>query len=709
MRGPLLALLLVLVPLAGAAQDAPASLVADAIRFDRSTLVAEGSVEILAGDRILRAERITYLRDEDRLLVEGPLTLVDAGGTLLVADFASLRSDLRDSVLRGARLVLERKLQIAASAVSRDAEGRRTELVQTVASSCEICRNGGVPLWQIRARRIVHDEEDRQLYFESARFEVGGVPVAWLPRMRLPGPGNDRSTGLLAPRFTSDDQLGSGITVPYFIALGPSRDLTVAPFVTDMETRSLGLRYRQAFEAGAVEVNASVAGDQVRPGATRGHLFAEGYFRLPRRYRLAFDIETTTDDAYLEQYDISGADRLASRIALSRVERDDRMLADATLFRTLREGERSDALPSRILSATREHRRDLWGGIAFWQLEAQGRERPLSAVPGGLPPGSARDAVRLSASGGWRGSAVTEWGAVVSAFAEAHLDNHLFAQDPLLDDERVTRVVPYAGVQARLPLVRSDGTVSHVLEPIVQIVLAPDRRDQPPNEDSLTPELDEGNLLATSRFAGRDRRELGERVDLGLSYARRSPGGWSVDAFAGRVLRTNDLDQFTGGTGLAGRSSDWLLSVGVGLDDSVVLLGRSLVDDDGDVARFDSTLRLRGETYALETRYVFLEADVDAGRARGTSELEFDAALDLARDWTGRVNWRYDFEADDPTRAGVGLTYRSDCVEVAFDVERRFTSTTELEPTTRFGLGLELVGFGADDRPRRGGRCGTRG
>ena len=69
------------------------------------------------------------------------------------------------------------------------------------------------------------------------------------------------------------------------------------------------------------------------------------------------------------------------------------------------------------------------------------------------------------------------------------------------------------------------------------------------------------------------------------------------------------------------------------------------------------------------------------------------------------MNWRYDFVTDDASSAGLGLTYRSDCVTMDLNVERRFTSTTTLQSSTRFGLGVELAGFGADDRPRRR-RCG---
>ena len=52
---------------------------------------------------------------------------------------------------------------------------------------------------------------------EGARFEVLGVPVAWLPVLRLPDPTLARSSGFLAPRFSSDDLLGTGVTVPFLI------------------------------------------------------------------------------------------------------------------------------------------------------------------------------------------------------------------------------------------------------------------------------------------------------------------------------------------------------------------------------------------------------------------------------------------------------------------------------------------------------------
>ncbi|MCK0166075.1 LPS assembly protein LptD [Jannaschia sp. S6380] len=704
-----LALIAALLALPAMAQQGPATLVADRIAFDEETLTAAGNVEIFADGRILRARRITYLRDEDRVVVEGPLTLLDGPDTILVADFATLGADLRASVLQGARLVLDQQLQIAATEIATGAEGRYTQLYQTVASSCEVCAANPVPLWQIRARRVVHDREERQLYFEGARFEVAGLPIAWFPRLRLPDPTLERATGVLAPRFSADDLLGTGVTVPYFIALGPSRDLTLLPFVTNTETRSMGFRYRQAFDNGAVEVTGAVSDDNVLGDDLRGYLFADGTFFLDRDYRLEFDLELASDETYLLNYDITEKDRLDSRLAITRVDREDRFLAEIVAYDTLRAGESNRFLPTPVVTVERQRRepRPVLGGDLTWTLQAHARRRAAETVPPDLPMNAARDVQRASAAVDWRRTRVLDAGLVATGLAGLHADAYNVQQDPDFPDDPFMRAVPYAGLELRLPLARgTPGGVRHVVEPAAQLLFTPGDRRRTPDEDSLTPEFDEGNLFAISRFAGRDRRELGNRANVGVTYTRFDPSGWQTGATVGRVWRNADLDQFRDGTGLDGTASDWLIAISGGFEDRFQFTQRALIDDALDVSRAETILRWRGDRHALETRYTWLESDAEAGRPLDTSEWEMDAAYDLGVDWTGRVNWRYDFVTNDASRAGLGLTYRSDCVTVDFDVERRFTSNDDLEPSTKFGLGVELAGFGADDRRKRRRRCG---
>ncbi|MDP2083554.1 MAG: LPS-assembly protein LptD, partial [Gemmobacter sp.] len=158
------------------AQDA-ATLVADRVQVTGNrTLVAQGGVEVLYRGARLRATRVTYDRVAGSLDIAGPLTLTDDKGTVLLADAAQLSDDLRAGILTSARVVMDRQMQIAAAEIQR-LGGRHTLMSKAVASSCRVCDTSATPLWEIRARRVIHDQETRQIHFDSAQVRFGGVPV----------------------------------------------------------------------------------------------------------------------------------------------------------------------------------------------------------------------------------------------------------------------------------------------------------------------------------------------------------------------------------------------------------------------------------------------------------------------------------------------------------------------------------------------------
>jgi LPS-assembly protein len=701
------ALLMVPVgPLTAQNTPPPAVLVADRIDFSGQTraLTARGNVEVFYNGIQLKAAEIRYEGETEILTITGPITLRDDETTVIFADFAELSADLQQGLLRGARLVLDEQVQIAASEISRSTDGRYVQAYQTVASSCTVCASNPVPLWQIRSKRVIHDTEERQLYFDQAQFRVLGVPVLYLPQLRLPDPTLERTSGFLAPEFSSDDSLGTGVKIPYFFAIDDSRDLTLTPYVSTGGSTSLEARYRQAFARGNVEFNGALSFDDLSSEAYRGYIFGEGAFDLRNDYTLSFDLEVTSDPDYLLTYGISDLDRLNSRLAVSRVRRDSFNEAEIIAFQSLRDGDDNRFIPTLMSSVgtTRRFAPSVVGGLATVQAELHSHYRRGDDPAVGL----SRDVVRVGLSAEWERSWLWRTGLVTRVHAVGHLDHFEIQEDPLTyPTGQVTRITPALTFEARLPLSRSGaGGVRHLLEPVVQAVLSRDTLRDAPNEDSQTVDFDEGNLFSASRFPGRDGREIGDRLNLGLTYTRIDPAGWNLGLTVGRILREKDLNQFNPGTGLDGASSDWLASVSLDVRDRLQLAHRALFDDQFTLARSETLLRYTDPRYSVTSGFTWLEADTAAGRPLDTSEWSLDAEVALAPDWTGQVDWRYDFVTNDASSAGVGLSYHSDCVRVDFNVARRFTATTTLRPTTTVGLSVELTGFGAGNEGSRGQR-----
>ena len=679
------------------ATGAPATLVADSLRLEgRDRLVAEGNVEALSGATRLKAARVIYDRRADRLILEGPITVIEGQRSVVLADSGDLDASLENGLLRGARMVLDQQVQLAANRIDR-VGGRYTQLYKAAATSCRVCDDGTPPLWQIRAKRVVHDQEEKQLYFENAQLRVLDVPVLWFPRLRLPDPTLDRATGFLIPQLRQTSLLGLGVKMPYFVTLGDHRDLTITPYLSP-KTRTLELRYRQAFRNGDIALNGAVSDDTIGPSRRRGYLFGEGRFSLPRDYQLSFDFEMTSDEAYLLDYDYSEKDRLDSAIAISRTRRDEYSNISLTSYETLRASESNSTLPTIIGDLTYERRffPSRLGGELRMGLEANSRYRSSDDPTDGI----GRDVSRVTAEMFWLRNWTLSYGVQAAFRGGLSVDGFRTLQDDTFDGD-LTEVVPQSAVTLRWPLMRQ-GTngVRHLLEPMAMIGWTGGSRRDLPNDESTRVEFDEGNLLSLSRFPAPDRRERGLMAAYGVQWLRQSPDGLQTTLTMGQVWRDNVDSDFSLSSGLSSQTSDLLVAGQIKTANGLSLGARTLFDDAVSLSKAEARLALYRPDFNLSASYVWLGADSDEDRAETQSEWSLVGGYRLSRHWTGSASLRYDVVADKTAEAGVGLRYRNECVDVNLSLSRRFTSSAIVEPSTDIGLTVAIRGFGvgsADD------------
>ena len=698
-----------LVPEAPHAQTDLATLVADQVAIaGDDTLVAEGNVEIFHQGSRLTASRILYDRATDRLTIDGPIVLTDGTGTLIVADQANLSADLTEGVLQSARLVLNQQLQLSTAEMER-VSGRFTRLGPSVASSCKICAHNPTPLWEIRAARIVHDQQERQIYFDRAQLRFGGVPVFFLPRLRMPDPTLKRSRGFLRPLLLSTSALGTGLKVPYFIPLGESRDLTVTPYLSTKSGRTLELRYRQAFNSGMIDALGAVTRDNILPGQTRYLGIVTGTFALPRDFTLSFRAETVSDPAYLVDYGLTSKSWLVSDVQITRTRRDEYISGRMIHYNSLQSGSANSSLPLVVGDLTWQRRFSpvLIGGEGVLRLQSHGHYRrsdnPLDLDGDGISNG--RDLGRVSLAADWRRNYILPGGILAATLAEVRGDFYSIKQDAVFGGSTF-RGTGAAAMELRWPWVNAtSGGASHVIEPVVQLVFSPNSSRRIPNEDSVIVEFDEGNLFSLGRFPGADAVEGGNRANLGFSYTRFDPAGWSMGMTLGRVFRLSDFGQFGVSSGLSGRDSDWLAALHIATSDGLTLTNRLVFDTGLSMTKAEMRLDLQRERYGVNASYAWVLPDPLESRPNRISELVVDGRYQMTPNWLGRVATRYDFEVDRAASAGLNLEYRTECIKVDVSLSRRFTSSAQLRPVTNFGLSVDLLGFGGSARPGPARAC----
>ena len=687
MRAIAFILALALAP-AGATAQETATLLADVVRIDgNDRLVAEGDVQVAYDGALLTARRVIYDRGAETLTIDGPITLDDGDRSVLVADAATMDADLRNGILTSARLVLDRQLQLAASQIAR-VGGRYTQLSNTVASSCEICAANPTPVWEIRAAKVIHDKQERLLYFDRATFRLFGLPIAYFPRLRLPDPDRPRATGVLIPRLRSNSQLGFGAKVPFFATLGDHADLTVTPYLAT-KTTTLETRYRQALSFGAINIDGAISRDDTLPDETRWYILGDAAFVLPRDYRLEFDIQAVSDEAYLVDYDYSDNDRLRTEARIYKVDRDKLFRASLTDYTTLRDEEIAirDRLPSGVSDIVFERRRGLAGGELRLGVESTAIYRESGLDREG------RDSAEVSLSADWMRRDILPSGLVAENRARASTAIYGVADDRAFDDPfRATGTLSTA---LSLPLQRTGaGGMHHMIEPKIQLAWSDVTGEAVPNEDSLLVDFDEGNLFALTRFPGDDATETGLRANLGVTYTGYDPDGAGIGLTFGRVIRTEDPDLFASGTGLDGVRSDWLVAARLSFGESLDLTARSIVGGGLDTKKSEARIAYATDRMSLEGSYVWLDGEPQENRFRDTHELIVDGDLRLSRHWLGSFEAQYDFNQDRAAEAGLGLTYRTECIEIELTLSRRFTETETIDPATNFGFEVSLAGFG---------------
>ncbi|MEM7523632.1 MAG: LPS assembly protein LptD [Pseudomonadota bacterium] len=684
------------------AADDQVALIADEISFEEDTGIvrAKGAVQIFFRGRTLTADEIVYDSREDRVAATGGLVLRTERGETLFADMADLDADLRDGVVKGARSVIAGGGKIAA------VEGRRLRnrfniLEKAVFSPCEVCADQPVPLWRIRAERIVHDQVAREIHYKDARFEVLGVPIGFLPYFRHPSPEVERATGFLAPVAGNDRGFGPFLKSPYYIVISDTSDVTLTPFIAAEDGFLLETEYRKRFESGYLNLNLNLGvtnyGDDGEGFRGRIGGFGLGRWTLDDGVYGGFDFAFAADDPFLRRYDYTERDRLTSEAFVRSYDGPDLASVSVVFLQSLRDGEPQGAIPIGLpeLSFRRVAPAPLIGGEAGVRIDASTLIRE-----------DGRDVARAAFGVDWTRSHITEQGLVLRGFADARADLYRIEGDPAFDSEAY-RFSPRIGAEARMPFIRiEDDGASQTFEPVLQIVAAPDVRDGDiPNEDSTIVEFDEMNLFEVDRFTGIDRRETGAYATLGAVFERTDLDGLSVRASGGRVLRFAENDDFSPMSGLSGDLSDYVASASIDYRQDLSLNLRWRLDDEFSVNRSEIGGRWNYDRFSVYGYYLFVDDDPAENALVDRSEISLGGTVTLDRNWMLGGDVRRDLIADRFVTAGGVLTYEDECAALDFFVRRRFTESVSAPRGTSFGLRVRLFGAGAEGESRASGTC----
>lgn len=693
--------------------SAPVVLNADQVTYDQNADVATavGHVEVTQGARVLRADKIIFDKKRDVVTAFGNVALIEADGQVSFADKFEVSSDMKQGFVDQIGMLLVDNSRFAAQEGER-IDGRFIILRRATYSACDLCKENPEkpPLWQLKASKVMHDNETKRITYRDAFLEVGGVPVFYTPYFSHPDPSVKRKSGFLTPMGGSSSNIGTFATVPYYIDIAPDKDLTLSPTFSGKDGFQFAAEYRQRFAHGGMKFDGSAVladrvNDQniVEKDKLRGHLFGDIGFDLGEHHRAGAKIAFTSDKSYLYRYRIPTSDVLENRAYLEYFKGRDYANFEGLYFQDLRPGERQvEPLALRAAYSALGAPNATLGGR--WEVDASLVSLTRdSTETSALTRGP--DSKRASLAFGWERQMVSDLGLVASI--AGHVRGDVFYADRLQDPANANnfyskaysqRVLPVGSILLRYPLGRQGEHWRQTIEPMVALTASPNLARDPHivNEDSQGTEFDATNLFATNRFSGVDRYETGVRLTYGLRTAAYDDTGGSYGAMLGASTRLTENDNFPAISGLRDEQSDL---VGYLRANPVPWFGASYnfrLNKDTFQPRYSEFGGFIGEAWFRPTVQYLAVDGLDANNNQSTiSEITYGFSTNFMPYWTFAASQRRALKSDaGPRNTGASLTYRDECTTVGLTVNHDDVTRPDLSSGTTFMITVYLRNLG---------------
>lgn len=662
-----------------------AVITADELSHDQAlgTVTARGNVEVQYGGRILLADTVNYQIASDRVTASGQVVLTEPDGNTLFSDHIELTGELGEGYAREVRLLLADGSRAAAAQATRQ-NARTTTLERAVYSACDSCpTDPDAPLvWQVKAMKVVHDQDTKDITYEDAWLEMWGVPVVYTPYLSHPDPTVKRRSGFLAPSYGGRKDLGITLTVPYYYAIAPNHDLTFAPMMTTQQGPMLGGEHRYVGDRFKIVSEGSITRDS--DDRIRNHLDAEAMLLIDDTWRAGADVALASDDTYMRRYGHGQPAFLTSRGYVEGFSRRSYTSVESFYFQDLTE--------AGVLGTAPQTGSPVVAPLAEWHLVTQPgangafHTATLSTVALHRPDGA--DSRRMSAEWGWHLPHVADTGEIYRLDATLRGDgysvNEVRRGTNSLYSGTTGRVVPQVAMTWSLPMERNHATYNEVLEPIVMGVISP-RGQNPgeiPNEDSLDFEFDDTNLFSANRFTGWDRVEGGPRVNYGLRWGAFGRSFGQVETLFGQSYHTTDEAIYAEGSGLNGNFSDYVGRVLFKPNENIDLVYRFRLDrEDFTPQRNELGARVGPPPLRVGVTYTALAGQpLREGGANERESLGVTVLSEVSRSWRVGGEWQHDLTSDGgPRRIGGLIEYEDECFVFSLDGAREYTYDRDYE------------------------------
>lgn len=697
-------------------KKSPVDYEADSVQFnqDAKVITLSGSVNLKQDGRTLQADKVTYDLGADKAVAEGNVVVTDPNGDVHRAQHVELTGRMSRGLIDKLQTTMTDGSRVWAEKGEKKTDDRY-EFMDAAYTACKPCATDpdAAPPWRLHAKEVDVRRDEQRVVYRHAWLDVGGVPVLYTPYFSHPDGTVTQKSGFLTPSFGWNSNLGGFYDQPYYWAISPAQDATISVMPTTKQGPMLKGQYRQRFDRAHMQLDGSVAnssrtdsvGNQnvAQGDELRGHLFAKAGWDINDLWRAGTNLQLTSDEQYLRQYDFSSESVLENEVYVERFEGADYANVKLLGFQDVRVGtaktDQPNIWPKAEMSFVGDANQTL-GGRWQWDSSFLSLSRD----------GSGQDVWRASTTASWERQDIAPLGFVLTSQAAMRADtfytaNRIEAKTNPNEDssKQENRLFPSAQISASYPLQANYDNSQLRVEPVTTLYLSPDIDNDTsiPNEDSQDVQLNAGNLLEGNRFPGMDRIEDKSHVAYGMRTGLYDYNGDQLSGFVGQSYAFDDgSNPFPAGSGLDKQSSDYVGAINAVFGDGANVINYQVQLDS------DSMSSQRHELYGSSTEgpvsvyghYLYAKGVAGTTYADSREQIKLGSSYSLTDAWKVRGEGTYDLSSTKTERglrrAIAGVDYVHDCYNVSMTADRQIAnqSSGAQETTIMFRVGLKNLG-----------------
>jgi len=623
--------------------------------------------------KTIKSDEIFYDVKSGRMESSGNTEMTNASGQKIKLDHITLSKDATNMSADDIELWLGSNVYVRAENITRD--GEETVARHAVFTACDGCDSFG-NAWEISGNEIIHDKEEKMLYFHSSTFWLYNdtLPILWLPYYEMPDPSVKYKTGLLSPSFNTTNNMGTQINIPLYVNISDRHDFTTTFSYLTRENPMIQLEHRLNLTHSTFRTNGAFTHNE--QGKNRWYIFNDDVIEMGENARMTVYIDRTSDKTFLQKYGFYDYQPyLDSGAKVELFGQTSYVVADTHIFQELRKPGRNQTVASGdILPNIR----------AVYQTEPLFAETYLNISGDVLAVSSSKSSSQRMIGETQIVSPWTLWGGNrLTLSASGRYDVYNFDRTAVYEGNNVinsysgikTRFLPSAFVEWGLPLFSAGQDWTYIIEPRARLTVM--RRTDSESvfavdNDSAGRFLSDTTLFSDNRYAGLDVWENGNFADYGARWVAFNKRH-NIEVFVGQTYDFNTVSQDFNDNGFRNGFSDYVGRITYSNNKNLQLSTRFRFDrTDMSINHAENSFYIgRGKTY-LNFGHIWDTQPIDiySTGANNTNEIISGAGLKI----TDRLNIKGSliFNASEHTiqRHSGGIYYEHPCYFLSLEYKR---------------------------------------